>query len=239
MSFLIACGVPGYDHYTYYKFRPNEEAQYFKDYDIYRRKGVDPIRIDSLRFPFFEVLRLNDSTIRLTHVKELGKSTYDLPTDDRMFLQYRNIKDGTTHNYFRIFEDRIVRFGYYGDIYTARQWPGRGEEQDSISRLDLIPASIEIATRDTLYGLSFPNLCFGIEVYEDERDWVPKAEIDQYRILPFSVTIDSCALTDISYFNKKGNFVRVFHYSATETDTLAYHETSETSSHWRDYYFRY
>lgn len=217
------------------------KTTYYKDYDVFERKGIDRISEDSLAAPYFEVVNLNDSTIKLTIIETSYKRSIEIPIDNRMFYIRKDIKDGSTDNYYKIENNQIIRFGYTGNIFEAENW-----KRDSVYVFELLPEQIEVTTKDTIYFMSSPYMCLGVNIMNDDDSEmiVSKEVIETYRVLPFSVDIDlNCELIDLYFCADSGKHRLIFasaepgKYGSPDNPADGLSTNCSKHKYWRDYYF--
>jgi hypothetical protein len=89
-----------------------EKSTFSKDFNIFKRQGIGLLNSDTLEFPFFQILDLNDSCYEVVLYKPKIKEKIIIPKGDQLMYAFHNITDGPRHIYYKIFTDRIITFEY-------------------------------------------------------------------------------------------------------------------------------
>jgi len=212
-------------------FNSNENSRFFKDFNIFSRKGVDEVLGDTLRLPFFQVNDRTDSSILLTVFKRDYQRELLIPKDEKLIYTFFDIADGPKHNYYKIFQDRIVVYGYDNKIDDIQNWIG-----DSVSMDELLPADVTIMTGDTIF--TFFSNCF-----EQHLIRIAKTDYIKYAVLPFSKKLDiNCKNSLVHYFDSAGHLRH--YYRSTESGEYLSREKpgdglygyKREFKYWREYY---
>jgi hypothetical protein len=158
-------------------------SKYFKDYNIFARKGVYPLTSDTLWFPFFQVYRATDTTLVLTLHKASDSEEFIIPLSNQTVYSFHDITDGPRYVYSRIEDQRIIRYGYDSDPYVSA---------------DLIrPRNIEIITQDTFY--TYFSECL--------------LNSDQYKVMPFEGQLNKdCKQVLVQYYSESLKDSGLHHY---------------------------
>jgi hypothetical protein len=120
-----------------------EISKFYKDYDIFSRKGITEVLGDSFYIPFFAISNLNDTTTLLRLFDTISVTKMEIPKGNQTIASFHNITDGPRYIYAKIQGAEIIRYGYATDPF--------------VSEKDIIPEIIEVISRDTL--LTFFRSC--------------------------------------------------------------------------------
>ncbi len=164
------------------------ESKYYRDYNIFERKGIGEINNKLRKLPFFEVYESSDTTLGLEIHTGEGSKKIAIPKGDQILYGYCDINDGPPHIFTRFFKDKIVQFRYSYHPYKLKE-----DDSDSIPLYKLLPDEIEIITEDTLFTYSGDYLIpFPYESLDDAINYqVSKDSIDYYAVYPFEVDMDT------------------------------------------------
>lgn len=199
----------------------NLDAKFYKDFDIFNRKGIDEIDGDTLYYPFFEYFSTSDSTsqLNLHRNDEYGLRVDEMvvPLGEQVIYTFHDIKDGPRHYYAKIIGDTIIRFNY--TEIKANEIVGF--DKDSVMYYKIIPSDIEYIFHDTCI-LFWPDCYF----HEDMRDTgenpeedgintaIAQKDIPKYAIMPFKSKFNfKCTSSRIYYYDEKGE---LWHYDKDE-----------------------
>jgi hypothetical protein len=111
--------------------------KFYKDFDIFSRRGIDEISSDTLFTPFFGMSNLNDTIINLTFFDTTLVTKMRIPKDDQVIYTYRDINDGPSHIFAKIQNNEIIRYGYDEDPYHSNK--------------SVKPVEIEIVSGDSVF----------------------------------------------------------------------------------------
>jgi hypothetical protein len=234
----LSCSIDNRDYSLRKDLSDNGAAKFYKDFDIFSRQGHEEIISDTLRRPFFKVRLNNDSSINLTIFKKEFEKEIIVPKDETLLYDFDDINDGPRHNYYKIFKDSIVVFGYNSKIDEVANW-----QRDSIFLFELLPTEIQILTPDTLYD--FFQECLNIKTMDNNESEfeIPKKDFLRFSVQPFSKTIDlNCTDCLIHYFDSTGQ-IRHYYRHTKENEYLGKKNTGDglygykkEFKYWRDYY---
>jgi hypothetical protein len=235
---LLSCSVDRKDYSLREELSENGVARFYKDFDIFSRQGHEEILGDTLKIPFFQVQLNNDSSIKLTIFKKDFEKEIIVPKGETIQYDFDDIYDGPRHNYYKIFKDSIVVFGYDKKIDEVEKW-----QVDSAVFYDLLPRQIEILTGDTLY--IYLQECLNIKTTgNDESELeIPKKDFLRFSVQPFSRVIDlKCESCLIHYFDTTGawrHYYRYFEgaeYLSKRNPGDGLYGYKKEFNYWRDYY---
>ena len=176
-----------------------EIGKYYKDYNIFERKGLNPIDSTKLNGLFFAEIDNTDSTILLViyeNRKELNRIT--IPKEDNIIYNFSDIYDGPRHYFSKVSGKDIIRYSY--DYHPNQFLEEDGREEKMI--YEIVPSYVELITSDTL-------IVFSLNCYYDkfENNMNTSIEIDnieEHSIMPFSLDLkklmDSNCDREILYF---------------------------------------
>jgi hypothetical protein len=234
----FSCSVDKKDYSIKRELNENGTARFYKDFDIFSRQGHEEIIGDTLRRPFFKVRFNNDSSMNLTVFKKGFEKEITVPKGETLLYDFDDINDGPRHNYYKIFKDSIVIFGYDSKIDEVETW-----QRDSIFLFELLPTEIQILTGDTLYN--FFQECLNIKTMgPDESELeIPKMDFLRFSVQPFSTTIDlRCDDCLVHYFDSIGHMRHYYRYNEAN-DYLGKRNPGDglygykkEFKYWRDYY---
>lgn len=234
----VSCSVEKSEYSLRNDLSDNGASRFYKDFDIFSRQGHDEILGDTLRRPFFKVRLNNDSSINLTIFKSEFEKEIIVPKGATLLYDFDDITDGPRHNYYKIFKESIVVFGYNNKIDEVEKWT-----EDSTFIFELLPIDIQILTADTLYN--FFQECLNIKTTgTDESELeIPKKDFLRFSVQPFSRTIDlNCINCLIHYFDTTGRMRHYYRYTE-ESEYLGKNNPGDglygykkEFKHWRDYY---
>jgi hypothetical protein len=235
---VLSCSVDKKDYLLREELSDNGVGRSYKDFDIFSRKGHEEIIGDTLRRPFFMVRLNNDSSINLTVFKNEFEKEITVPKGETVLYDFDDIHDGPRHNYYKIFKDSIVVFGYDNKIDEVEKWQG-----DSILLFELLSREIQILTGDTVYN--FFQECLNIKtINNDESELkIPKKDLLRSSVQPFSRTIDlNCDNCLVHYFDTAGHMRHYYRYNDV-TEYLGktnpgggLYGYKKEFRYWRDYY---
>lgn len=198
---LISCSDRSSDTKAYFLAKKADnyrDSKFYKDFDIFARKGVGQLIEDTLIFPFFQVRDLNDSTIELMQFTTEIKVDFKIPKDDRITYEFHNIADGPRHVYTRIIADKVISYGYDQTLKELKE-----RETDSISLEDILPSEIVIMGRDTVYSYYFGQ-CLDLPGIDINGFMVSKEDINEYWIEPFTAKFKLGCKDKVSFFDESG-----------------------------------
>lgn len=169
---------------------------YFKDYDLFKQKGIDILNHNNLAYPYFEQNKVTDSTVLLTlHNDSKSKEKIEIPKKGKVIYNFFDIYDGPRH-YFSKFEDSIlIRYGYDkhpSEILSSKR---------PLNLYNFYPSSIEVISRDTFYLFSSP--CY---LSYDMNKEIPVKDFSQTIKLPFEIDINlykNCGDYYCYYYNEE------------------------------------
>ncbi len=193
-------------------------ARFFKDFDIFSRKGIDEIEGDTLRYPFFEYFRISDSTFQLNLHRndEYGLRVNEMviPVGEQAIYTFHDINDGPRHYYAKIIGDTIIRFNYT----ELKPTEIAALSKDSVMYYEIIPSDIEYIFHDTCF-LFWPDCNFHKDI-EDAGEKseeqgintsITQKDILKYAIMPFDSKLNlKCKISRVYYFDEKGE---LWHYN--------------------------
>lgn len=166
----------------------NKISEFFKDYDIFERKGIDKLTADTMEFPFFQVYSITDTTYNLKIFKKNNIKEYIIPKGNQTVYSFHDIYDGPRHIYSKIEGDEIIRYGYETNPY----------ETENI----IFPTGIEVVKRDTFY----------IFLLNSEKNCLDTFGING-KILPFQGVLKrDCSRCLIHYYSNDFNNDSLNHY---------------------------
>ena len=181
LTFLIySCGQRGNVDFA-------RGAKFYRDYDVFKRTGIDEIDSVDLEIPFIQEYARTDSVITLrvyeSYLDEF--ETVKIPARDEIELKaVYNYKDAPNWIYGKISNGKIIRYGYSSDPYD-KALPKRKE----IYLYDIIPDQIQIITRDTIKTILYQSYLenrYGIDI-NDHGDW---SEMKDKVIRPFKAEVN-------------------------------------------------
>ncbi|HEY0744449.1 MAG TPA: hypothetical protein VGD40_23445 [Chryseosolibacter sp.] len=237
----LSCSIDKRDYSLRKDLSDNGTSKFYRDFDIFSRQGHEEIIGDTLRRPFFKVRLNSDSSINLTIFKRGFEKEITVPKGETLLYDFDDINDGPRHNYYKIFKDSIVVFGYDNKIDEVEKWQG-----DSIFLFELLPTEIQILTGDTLYN--FFQECLNTRTIGNEESElkIPRKDFFRFSVQPFSRTIDlDCDNCLIHYFDTAGH-MRHYYRHNKETEYLSKRNPGDglygykkEFKYWRDYYIVY
>ncbi len=193
-------------------------AHFYKDFDIFNRKGIDEIEGDTLRYPFFEYFKTSDTTLQLNLHRndEYGLRVDEMvvPTGEQIIYTFHDISDGPRHYYAKISGDTIIRYNY--TELNPTEIPGISK--DSVRYHEIIPSDIEYIHHDTCY-LFWPECHFHKDIKDTGENHEEKGintaiaqkDILKYAIMPFEPNLNlKCKWSRVYYFDEKGE---LWHYN--------------------------
>lgn len=174
-------------------------SKFYKDFDIFNRKGIEQLLQDTLYFPFFQVNDLNDSTLELILFATEKRTEHKIPKDNRTTYRFYDITDGPRHVYTKIYEDRIVSYGY-GNTLTELKNSGT----NNIYLSEVVPSEITIMKSDSVLSFYFGQ-CLDLQGIDIDEFQVSKTDIDKYWIEPFTAYLKCGCRDKVSFFDIAGN----------------------------------
>ncbi len=198
---LISCSERSSETTAYFLTKKADnyrDSKFYKDFDIFSRRGVGQLVGDTLNFPFFQVRDLNDSTIALTQFTREIKIDLKIPKDNRITYQFHDIADGPRHVYTKILADRIISYGYDNTLKELEN-----AEMDSVFLQDILPSVIVIMERDTTKSYYFGQ-CIDLPEVDVDDFRVSKNDIDKYWIEPFTAKLKLGCKDKVSFFDESG-----------------------------------
>jgi hypothetical protein len=229
---IISCSQKSPEVKAYFLTKKTDnysDSKFYKDFDIFSRKGIGQLIGDTLNFPFFQVRDLNDSTIELTQFTTEIRIDLKIPKDDRITYQFHDIADGPRHVYTKIFADKIVSFGYDNTLKELEEI-----QTDSISLQDILPSEIVIMERDTINSYYFGQ-CLDLPGIDIDAFRVSKGDIDKYWIEPFTAKLKLGCRDKVSFFDEAGTQKEYFERIIEEKQNPGIVGQKEFQF-WRPYY---
>ncbi len=198
---LISCNDKSSNRIVYLsakKIDNYSDSKFYQDFNIFSRKGIEQLDEDTLKFPFFQMRNLNDSTIELTQFTAEMKYRFEIPIGDRITYSFHDIADGPRHVYTKIFSDKIVSYGYDNTLNEVKE-----AQADSIALENIVPSEIVIMKQDTVYSYYFGH-CLDLSEIDIEESMVAVVDIDKYWIEPFNARFKKTCKDKVSFFDDAG-----------------------------------
>jgi hypothetical protein len=164
-----------------------DSSRFYKDYDIFTRKGIDPIDKNNLTLPFIQEYDRNDSLITLRiYTKDFDSFQFIvIPIKDGYVFETAFNPNECQGKYFiTIDSGKIIRYNYQ-DIPNELI----KNETDSMSLYQIVPFSIEVITKDYIKFITYQNYIkdkFNFDI--NERGALSKMK--NKFVLPFKANID-------------------------------------------------
>ena len=193
----------------------NRKIKFYKDFDIFSRRGIEEIFSDTLYTPFFGVSNLNDTLFSLTFFDSTLVKEMRIPKGSQIIHTFYDISDGPRHIYAKIENNEIIRYGYNEDPYYSNN--------------NIKPESIEIISRDsvfTFFELCWEKICKNIYPFTLQVDRTCQnclthyhsSDLQDHKVYHFYRDTDSTQYLSrqkpgdgLYFFQRKFNYWRDFH----------------------------
>jgi hypothetical protein len=162
-------------------------SRFYKDYDIFKRTGINEIDSAELEVPFIQEYSRTDSVITLRVYDSYldAFETVEIPAIDGIELREEyNYNDAPDWIYGTISNGKVIRYGYYADPYSQEL-----TKRKEIFLYDIIPDQIQIITEDTIKTVLYQSYLedkYGIDC-NDHGDW---SKMKDRVILPFKAAVN-------------------------------------------------
>jgi hypothetical protein len=188
----------------------NTQASFFMDYDIFNRRGVNPIEKEQCKPPYFEVRNLSDTTISVT-LHDSTAQQYIIPKGAQV-LHTRPVTTTTVrYAYTQVLSDRFIEYDYYE--LDPSEFTAAAAEKGMRPVSHVIPVFAHVTFRDQDSVLTLLAECFLPPDIHDINLPIFNYEIKQYSTLPFTTPLNyNCPYCGIHYRDSSGSTRLFFTY---------------------------
>jgi hypothetical protein len=184
---------------------------FYRDYDIYARKGIGAMHRDSVTLPYFEVYDLSDTTIGVDLHDLNETAAYVVPKGDQVLYCKYTIRNGARYFYTRVLPDRFVEYAYYE--LDLPEFEPASKEKGMLAVSNIIPTYATVTFRDKDSVLTLLAECFLPTVIRDITLPIFNYEIPQYACYPFKDSLRyNCLYCGIHYADSSGKTHNYFTY---------------------------
>lgn len=209
------------------------KSTFSKDFNIFKREGIKLIDSDTLEFPFFQIMDLNDSCIEVVLHKPKIKERMTIPKGNQLMYTFHNITDGPRHIYYKIFKDRIITYGYEERLDEIIN-----SNVDSICLYTLLPQEVQVIKQDSIY--TYFSDCF---TSLDINTIITKGDFLKVAIYPFQIEPkESCDRSTVMYFDDIGHFCHFYNDRGNkeslskEHPGMGLYNYKKEFKYWREYF---
>jgi hypothetical protein len=185
-------------------------VQYFKDYDIFSRKGIGPVPKDSLMQPYFEVYDLSDTTIAVNLYDSINQQ-YIIPKGEQVLFCRPGFTATVRYSYTKVLSDRFIEYDYYET--DPPEFAAAAAETGMRPVSHVIPVFAHVTFRNKDSVLTLLAECFLPPVIHDINLLIFNREIIQYSAPPFASPLNyDCPYCGIHYTDSAGQTKMFFTY---------------------------